>query len=463
MYLREITLKNIKCFSELKLNFGTEGGGVRRWTALLGQNGVGKSTLLQAIAVPLAGPGATRELLPIAEGWVRQGEHYGEIDSVLLWTAGDAQLPRWPKTTPYNARFIVSGSNPDALPEVLSATDRPTVPTIIEWAGMGDGRQREKINKQISRLKKTAYAEGKPGWLACGYGPFRRLSGGSQDADKILYSGRRAARFVTLFREDAALTNATEWLIELHNTSRENDVASGRSLDFVKAAFESEFLLERTKLHITARSALLQIEKREAVPFRNLSDGYRSMLALGIDLLRWLIQAFPESADPLGQHGVVLIDELDAHLHPRWQQRIGTWLLKKFPNLQFIVATHSPFLAQIAEPGGNVILMDTGREVKSRSDMASVSTWRADQILTELFGLESTRSPEMERKFARYLALELKRRGGVLQEREQAEHRQLSLTFDPLPPGMEKLEDRTTAAILSAAVGKYDKKLKDFQ
>ncbi|WP_437992092.1 AAA family ATPase [Sorangium sp. So ce145] len=464
MYLRKISLKNIKCFAELKLDFaGEQGEEVRRWTALLGQNGVGKSTLLQAMAVPLAGPGATRELLPVAEGWVRQGQPYGEIDAVILWTEGDAQLPRWPKKTPYNARFIVSGSDPDVLPDIVPEIDRPTIPTIIEWAGEGDSREREKINKEISRLKKTAYAEGKPGWLACGYGPFRRLSGGSQDADKILYSGRRAARFVTLFREDAALTSAAEWLIELHNTAREGDETSRRSLELVKGAFETEFLLERARLHVDARSALLQIDKREAVPFKNLSDGYRSMLALGIDLLRWLVQAFPESSEPLMQRGVVLIDELDAHLHPRWQQRIGTWLLKKFPLLQFIVATHSPFLAQIAGAGGNIVLKDTGKEVKPRVDVTSVINWRADQILTELFGLESTRSPEVEKRLARYVALEMKRRSGALVEKERAEHAQLSLDFDPLPSGLESAEDRAMADTLRRALKKHDKKLQELE
>src|SRR4051812_9605758 len=89
MYLKRIAVKNIKCFENLELDFG-EPGPIRRWTALLGQNGLGKSTLLQAIAATLAGPAAVRELLPVAEGWVRQGSPYGTIDTDLLWTDGDA-------------------------------------------------------------------------------------------------------------------------------------------------------------------------------------------------------------------------------------------------------------------------------------------------------------------------------------------------------------------------------------
>jgi len=77
----------------------------------------------------------------------------------------------------------------------------------------------------------------------------------------------------------------------------------------------------------------------------NLSDGYRSVLALAGDLIWRLFMAFPESNDPMQEQGTVLIDELDIHLHPVWQRQIPGMLRKLFPNLQFIVSTHSPFIA----------------------------------------------------------------------------------------------------------------------
>ena len=78
-----------------------------------------------------------------------------------------------------------------------------------------------------------------------------------------------------------------------------------------------------------------------------MSDGYRSVLALSGDLVWRLIVGFPRQEQLLveGKEGVVLIDELDIHLHPIWQRDIALWLRKQFPKLQFIVATHSPFIA----------------------------------------------------------------------------------------------------------------------
>jgi hypothetical protein len=64
---------------------------------------------------------------------------------------------------------------------------------------------------------------------------------------------------VTLFRESAALANAENWLVELHNTSREGDLAQQYALDQVKAAFAADLFPQPTTLHLTARNALLQI------------------------------------------------------------------------------------------------------------------------------------------------------------------------------------------------------------
>lgn len=460
MYLHSLTIKDVKCFHDLTLSFVGENDEVRKWTVLLGENGLGKSTLLQSIAVVLAGPGAVRELLPVAEGWTRNGATHGLIRGVLQWHEGDAQRPRWPKKNPYNAGFAVIGSAKNQ-PSSLAALS--TVPAIVEWTDEKlPSREKEKRSKEMSRLKGTAYAEGKPGWLGCGYGPFRRLSGGSQDADRVLYSGRKAARFVTLFREDAALTSATEWLVSLYNTSKDGDLASERALTVVREALRDNFLLQPVEVFVDARSAQLKVGGQDRVPFGSLSDGYRSMLALGIDLLRWMIEAFPDSNAPLNEHGVVLIDELDAHLHPSWQRQIGTWLRTKFPNLQFIVATHSPFLAQV-DPHGAVLLMRENGRVVANTTLPDVAGWRVDQILQELFGLPSVRSPEFEAALKRYMELGIRQRKGILTGPEGQEMKQLELRFDAIQPLADSSADRALANKLRDAVKRRQHQLAELE
>lgn len=477
MHLKKIGLKNIKSFADLELDFTDKNGEIRRWTTLFGKNGLGKSTLLQAIGVALAGPAAVRELLPVADGWVRRDHPYGEIVAELLWTKGDS-LPPIPKQgkpktkTPYSARYIVTGDDPEQLPESLTDRYYYTVPTIIPWSGEGDKKQRENATKDIKRLQQTAYAEGKNGWLACGYGPFRRLSGGGQEADRILYSERISSRFITLFREDAALTNTTEWLLRLHNTAREGDRKSESALKQVRDAFANNLFPEATELLIDAKSVLLKVGNRNPTPLSDLSDGYRSMLALGIDLLRWLIKAFPDEADSINCHGVVLIDELDAHLHPAWQRQIGYWLREKFPNLQFIVATHSPFLAQVAdvdksgllekysEDSSNTVLEYTDEGVKTRQNIEPVGDLRVDQILqTPLFDLDSLYSPVTEENLRLHQELfREKQSGKQLSEEEEKKYEQLSIWRENLQM-LTSPEERSYEKTLGKIINQLDEEL----
>lgn len=478
MYLRKITIKNIKSFTHFELNFMKSGGEINRWTTLFGHNGLGKSTLLQAIGATLAGPSAIRELLPVAENWVRRGEAYGEMIAELLWTEGDAQIAGRPSKKPLYAHYIVTGNDPEKLPESLQERYYYSVPTIVPWSGEGTSKEKEAGTKDMKRLQQTAYAEGRGGWLACGYGPFRRLSGGGQEADRILYAERISARFITLFREDAALTNTTEWLIKLHNTAREGDLISEQALQHIKQAFAQDLFPKPVELLVDARSALLRIDQENAVPLHQLSDGYRSMLALALDLLRWLIQAFPEAANPLECYGVVLIDELDAHLHPSWQRQIGYWLRQKFPNIQFIVATHSPFLAQVAdvddstavvmedknEITGIVRLIETEDGVKALNDLEPVQDLRVDQILmSPLFELDSLYSPKTEEKLKKHEELNIKKESGKgLTIAEDEEYHQLELWRENLPL-LTTSAGREYEKSLKSAINHYQKELQNFE
>jgi energy-coupling factor transporter ATP-binding protein EcfA2 len=124
MYLKRVVLRNIKCFSELELDFAPNSQ-PRKWTAILGDNGLGKSTLLQAIGAALAGPGAIRELLPVAEGWVRSGQ---PDDGVILNGPERAYLARYyPGPPPEQANLAGSryrGKEDEALARLADMAAR---------------------------------------------------------------------------------------------------------------------------------------------------------------------------------------------------------------------------------------------------------------------------------------------------------------------------------------------------
>ena len=81
-----------------------------------------------------------------------------------------------------------------------------------------------------------------------------------------------------------------------------------------------------------------------------LSDGYRTTLAMVMDIAARMAEANPDMPDPLQTQGVVMIDEVDLHLHPAWQQTILSDLMRTFPQVQFIVSTHSPQIVSTVKP-----------------------------------------------------------------------------------------------------------------
>lgn len=476
MYLKKIRLKNIKCFTDLVLDF-SQGDSVCLWTTLFAKNGLGKSTLLQAIGAVLAGPSAVRELLPVPEGWVRKGADYGEIYAEILWSEGDpTKQGQKRKSKPYVMQYLVGGGDPSKLPEALE--EKPSVVEFVPWSGGANPKRKEAITKDRKLLQQTAYTEGQAGWLACGYGPFRRLSGGSEASNSIVAAERRAARFVTLFKEDAALTNATKWLTDLHNTARDGDATNQRVLETVKNAIAEKLFPGPAALIVTAKSALLQRNGNTQILFQDLSDGYRSMLALSIDLLRWLVKAFPDHHDPLQCPGIVLIDELDTHLHPSWQRTIGHGLREKFPNLQFIIATHSPFIAQVAdpesgvaEPGGeptgkcrgNILLKETEQGVVAEPSTESARSLGPEQILqSDLFDMSTVLSPQVEKAFERFDQLKQKQAGSNLSSEETEELKHLQLELELLPAA-STAEGRAVGATLRSAVQKFADKIRDIE
>lgn len=432
MYLKSFVIEDIKCFGRVPLDFLGANGEVKRWSVILGENGTGKSTLLQAIAVALMGPDPANRLRR-PDGWVRSGYTKGNLVAEILSGQGD-QLTGGgrPRIKAYKASYALTGAVEVDIGGVLY--DRPTV----VFSG---------TKRQLNALKRGPLSEKSAGWFAAGYGPFRRLRGGSVDAIRLMYPGQKEARFVTLFREDAALEDLDDWLKDLDHRTRENSDAGrhARQVRDVVKTVTGHLLPGGVRLaRIGPDGAFFNTPYSQETPMPELSDGYRSMLALAADLLRRLDETFEsvedwvDGAGKIIAEGVVLIDELDAHLHPVWQREIGFWLKERFPNMQFIVATHSPFISQAADTDAIFVLRQQVPEadrVAAYQDEPSVLGWRVEQILHALFNLSETRDPETERKMRRYAELQARAATGSLWD--LAELNELAAWLDEhlSPPG----------------------------
>lgn len=113
---------------------------------------------------------------------------------------------------------------------------------------------------------------------------------------------------------------------------------------------------------VGAEVILIELEKVGLARFNDLSDGYRNMVAMVADIAYRCAQLNPQMGEDVtvNTKGIILIDELDLHLHPKWQRRVVPDLRKTFPNIQFIITSHSPFIIQSMNPGEVIDLDNMG-------------------------------------------------------------------------------------------------------
>ena len=129
-----------------------------------------------------------------------------------------------------------------------------------------------------------------------------------------------------------------------------------------------------------------------------LSEGYKIVIAMVADLAARMAEANPDMGNPLNTSGIVLIDEVDLHLHPKWQREILIQLTKVFPNLQFIVSTHSPIIVVGAAEIAQVVNLNTINDDENLHQNDIQVSNVGQVLLSDLFGLKYLYSPEWDSK-----------------------------------------------------------------
>ena len=146
-------------------------------------------------------------------------------------------------------------------------------------------------------------------------------------------------------------------------------------------------------------------EKEEDRNLGELSGGCRAVLALAGDLARRMAQGNPHLPNPLLSEAVVLIDEVDLHLHPSWQQHILEDLTRTFPNAQFIVSTHSPQVLTTVKPEQVVELHREDGAVLASHTSATTYGAEAGNVLVDVMGVKARPANDFTAKLQKYLRL----------------------------------------------------------
>lgn len=428
MFLDKITLKNVRGFEELDFSLDRGNQQYAGWTVFTGNNGSGKSTLLKAIAVVLTGKESARALEASFNKWVREGARDAHIELGVVQNSADdgfVGTGRTPADERFPARIVLKNGSRETAIEVGTPPRKPGV--------------------KYTTPQRSIWAREAHGWFSCGYGPFRRIFGASPEATRRMVAPA-TERFVTMFEEAASLAEVDQWLRDLNHKKLEGRKEETRQLEVLIKILRDDLMPNQITVdRIDSDGLWLKDRNGLSLAWGEMSDGYRAALALLADILRHLIKSYgidgltEQDSDgklSVRRSGVVLIDEIDAHLHPEWQRNIGFWLKKHFPNIQFLVTTHSPLICQAADPNGIFVLPEPGSSKKpyplSADDYRKVIASRPDTILlTPAFGLRNTRSPRAVEGRAEYSKLMSKKRSGARLSGQELERLGQTSMFAP--------------------------------
>lgn len=369
--IRQVRIRNFKALASVDLEIVQQPDNpeLAPCMMLLGENATGKSSVLEAIALTLIG---TRQI--------------ALLDKLV---AAEEIRPTEYVHRPDPANWDIVGSDPLGVDvRFFGLKDFATL--------SGDAGETFGGSEQTSKI-------------VLGYGPRRYFP-----RHKARRFRAPAHRVRSLFDPMATIANPIGWLLDLRESDLAKFDAAARALRII--------LMLRDEALIEAVEGRVMIETPHGtMPLSKMSVGYQSVIAMAIDIIRELFVHYDNLENA---YAVVLVDEIETHLHPRWKLRIVGRLRQAFPRVQFILTTHDPLCLRGMHQGEVFVLRrsEEGSRIEMLADLPDVQGMRAEQLLTsEFFGLGST-DPSTDAKVERYQFLAAK---DARDEAEEAERLRL--------------------------------------
>jgi predicted ATP-binding protein involved in virulence len=317
LYFISLDLGSVGCFKEAqKLDLSDSKGKYSPWTIILGDNGSGKTTLLKVIANSF-----------IFNEFKNNQKFYSQKQPLTIITNPNGI---------YNSKSFV---------RYRLNNDTNKKDYFISINSDKDG----------SNVKELTFDADLNNLLLFSYGASRRMSKNPSFSSNSFNQDKLSS----LFDESVELINVEEWYLQKYLAVQTSDIEIKNQLvnqleiikniliDFLPDVFD---LRIKEVKNLNDKSSLeVKINTKDWINLRDLSFGYQTITALLVDIASKMMEEYPEKDNPLEQPVIILIDEIDLHLHPKWQRTVINKLSHHFPKAQFIVTAHSPLIVQAAQ------------------------------------------------------------------------------------------------------------------
>ena len=338
MYLEKLKLHNFRCYEKLEIDFN------RQLTVLVGKNGSGKTTVLEAIAIAL-GPWFVGFNIVNAKGInkrtdpLRKAYQIGATDDVQ--TQFPVEIEAWGKIEESKDQILHWKRELYTPTGTMTTKDAKE---IVEYAA--------EYQKAISEGRTDIYLP-----MVAYYGTGRLWDYHRQKRNDVFKVSSRTNGYIDCLDGTANVKLMMDWfqIMTINKYQRqEENLESNPELDTVYLAMEKCLTnlsgYSDVKIRYNMGTQELDVyyseqdKQRMRIPLNQLSDGYKGMISLVADIAYRMATLNPQlGTEVLSKgDGVVLIDEVDLHLHPAWQQKVIDNLMNIFPKVQFIVSTHAP-------------------------------------------------------------------------------------------------------------------------
>ena len=336
MHIQQVQIKNFRCFEDLTVNLNPD------VNIFVGNNGSGKSSVLDAIAAAIypyvkvsqdIGNTTNRDVSPVIQLDLLVKKDNNTIRDLARFIVKTTDFPDW------EVVYQKALSNEDS--ERLNIDDNEARSGMIY----------NKISENLNILTNDLLSQMS---IIIYYKVNRNLTNSFYLANVISADFNRFDSLKNAFDAMGDFTDLVRWFFvrefqELREGKSKKDInfelhdlkQIRKAISTIIAPNANVYFAQNTSSKLMVEWKTETGEKIE-LSLNQLSSGYRNMLALVMDFARRLAQANPQMENPLEAEAVLMIDELDLHLHPTWQQKIIPDLRKVFPNTQIIATTHSP-------------------------------------------------------------------------------------------------------------------------